>query len=62
MNYDDMVNAVENAEFVDRMANKMVKRLAPIVSKRLRECNWADLERMKKELKRFDCRTGNWRD
>ena len=61
MNWNEMINAVEDAERTERLFNRFVNRLAPLIAKRLKQCNNSTLETMKKELNNYNIRTGQWK-
>lgn len=64
MNYDQMSAAVESAEQTLRLADIATGKLACIIRGRLRTArvDHSILCDLKKELQRYDMRTGTWRD
>jgi hypothetical protein len=64
MNYDDMEQAVRDAENTLRIADAVVSKIAYTIKGRLRRSNTAGwiLADIKRELRDFNIHTGTWKD
>jgi len=62
MNYDDMSEAVRDANNTFRLADIAADRVARLLVGRLRRVSQADLYELKRELKNYNMKTGEWRD
>lgn len=62
MNYDTFRACVDEAEQLDRLANRYAEQMLRLVTGRLRQVDNSHLlRRLKTELRDFDMRTGEWR-
>lgn len=60
--FDQMRSAVSEAESTLLAADMVSDRIAKILVGRLRHCNWQQLDALKRELKNYNARTGEWKD
>jgi len=61
MNYNEMFNAVQEAERVVRLSDQVSNRMAQFIVNRLRFVNASTLREIKAELKKFNSVTGEWK-
>lgn len=63
MDFDEMIDAVKEAETTQRIADGQINRMAGLISGKLRACSvWhGTLRELKRELKNFNMATGQWR-
>ena len=62
--FDEMSEIIEDAEFTIREVNIRVNKMAGLIGGKLQSCNvtsWT-LCNLKKELKRYNMHTGEWKD
>jgi hypothetical protein len=63
MTWDEMNQAVSNAEGTMRLVDSMITRMVSMIIGRLRKCdNRYHLVRLKRELQRFNANTKQWMD
>lgn len=62
IDYQDMYDAVSEAEKTFRVADKMAEKTAPLLVGRLRKCPGATLALLKQELTKFNGHTWEWKD
>jgi len=62
MTYDEMISAVQDAEFTINVAKKAARRIAVLLPGNLREVDWQTLAALKKELRNFNIHTCEWKD
>jgi len=61
MDFNDMVNAVNDAEQTLKRAELYSNRLAKLLVGRLKHVNYTVLCKLKKELSNFNAKTGEWK-
>lgn len=59
--FDDMRDAIKDAEITLRAADNVAYDLARMLVGRLRKCGRYHLASLKRELHEFDSRTGKWK-
>lgn len=62
MNYfQEVLTAIQEAEAAQRAARVYLDRMLRLCAGNLRGCDSYYLKKMKRELERFDARTGKWK-
>lgn len=61
MNYDEFSESVDDAEFTLGLADMWTNKFALLVSRRLRQVSHANLCRLKRELAKYNTKTGRWK-
>jgi len=62
MKFQEMNEAILDAETTMRMADVTAKKIGRLLVGRLRECPYHVLEALKKELKDYNMKTYTWKD
>jgi len=64
LNWDDVNDGIKDAAYTIRQADNRVRDMANLIKGKLRICNvlGSTLCALKKELARYNMRTGIWRD
>lgn len=61
MKWDEFNEAWRDAKRIDAYVDEICSNMADMLVGRLRKCKWTTLERLKRELKDFNMRTGCWK-
>lgn len=60
--FDQMRDALQQAQEVDRAARANANKMVELLSGRLDSVDAYKLQRLKKELRKFNAHTGRWRN
>lgn len=57
-----MYSAVKEAKQTLENADSLANEMASVLTGRLRKVNWRHLDKLKKELTKYNSKTGEWKD